>query len=258
MARARNIKPGFFANENLAECSPWARLCFIGLWTLADREGRLEDRPKRIKGELFRFDNVEIDPLLNELQRMGFISRYERHGVKVVQVVEFVKHQRPHYSEADSLLPGQFQELPPDDGGGIPDLLAHEGGATPENSGVGGSLRGGRNALNDECGMLNDEEDSGPTLRVVPPSPPPTFDGKNAKTLNGRHVVALSASFELPESWGFDAEALGFKPAEVLREAEKLRQWATVGKGAGTRRSVKGWRQTWSNWLDKAAEKAQR
>ena len=48
MARARNIKPGFFANENLAECDPLARLLFAGLWCLADREGRLEDRPKRI------------------------------------------------------------------------------------------------------------------------------------------------------------------------------------------------------------------
>jgi uncharacterized protein YdaU (DUF1376 family) len=101
-------------------------------------------------------------------------------------------------------------------------------------------------------------EVAGPSLRVVPPSPPPDFDGRNAETLNGKSVVPLSAGFELPEAWGFDAEALGFKPDEVLREAEKMRQWATVGKGAGTRRSVKGWRQTWSNWLGKAAERQQR
>ena len=49
MARARNIKPGFFKNEFLAEMPCEVRLLFIGLWTLADREGRLEDRPKRIK-----------------------------------------------------------------------------------------------------------------------------------------------------------------------------------------------------------------
>ena len=39
MSRSRNIKPGFFKNEHLAECQPLARLLFIGLWTLADREG---------------------------------------------------------------------------------------------------------------------------------------------------------------------------------------------------------------------------
>lgn len=104
MARARNIKPGFFENEDLAECSPWARLCFAGLWLLADREGRLEDRPKRIKGKLFPFDTVEVEPLLQELERHGFIVRYETDGVKAIQVSEFAKHQSPHYSEKASFI----------------------------------------------------------------------------------------------------------------------------------------------------------
>ena len=53
MARARNIKPGFFRNSDLVELPMDARLLFIGLWTLADRMGRLEDRPKQIKMEIF-------------------------------------------------------------------------------------------------------------------------------------------------------------------------------------------------------------
>ena len=95
MARARNIKPGFFNNEDLAECSLAARLCFAGLWTLADREGRLEDRPKRIKGELFRFDSLDVEPLLKELAHRGFILRYEVDGRGLIQVVAFHKHQNP-------------------------------------------------------------------------------------------------------------------------------------------------------------------
>lgn len=90
--------------------------------------------------------------------------------------------------------------------------------------------------------------------KAIAPQPPPPFDGKNAEILNGKHVVQLAASFELPEQWGIDAEALGWKPSEVLHQAERMRQWATEGKGKGTRRSVKGWRQTWSNWLEKAAK----
>jgi len=42
--RSRNIKPGFFKNEIIAEMPTETRLLFIGLWLLADREGRLEDR----------------------------------------------------------------------------------------------------------------------------------------------------------------------------------------------------------------------
>lgn len=105
MARARNIKPGFYKNEDLAECSVWARLMFPGLWMLADREGRIEDRPKRIKGELFPYDSVEVDPLLQELVNWGFINRYIADGKKVIAINNFLEHQYPHGKEADSELP---------------------------------------------------------------------------------------------------------------------------------------------------------
>lgn len=85
-----------------------------------------------------------------------------------------------------------------------------------------------------------------------PPSPPPAFDGTNAEALNGKSVVTLATAWELPMPWGEDAEALGFKTPEVLREAERFRQYWVSGKGMGKRRSVKGWRQSWSNWLGNA------
>lgn len=105
MARVRNLKPGFFSNENLAECTPWARLCFAGLWTIADREGRLEDRPKRIKGQLFPMDAIEVEPLLGELVQHGFIIRYAVNGTGFIQVIEFSKHQNPHHREPSSVIP---------------------------------------------------------------------------------------------------------------------------------------------------------
>lgn len=107
MARARNIKPGFFRNEDLAECSPWARLCFIGLWCLADREGRLEDRPRRIKGELFPLDTTDVEPLLVQLAERGFIVRYQAGAVRAIQIRNFAKHQSPHHREGPSLILAQ-------------------------------------------------------------------------------------------------------------------------------------------------------
>lgn len=112
MARARNIKPAFFQNELLVEMSFEYRLLFIGLWTLADREGRLEDRPKRIKMGLFPADNIDIDDGLNELQSHGFIHRYEVNGEKLVQIVNFTKHQNPHHTEKASELPDCNGEYP--------------------------------------------------------------------------------------------------------------------------------------------------
>lgn len=112
MARARNIKPGLYKNEDLAECSIWARFLFPGLWMLADREGRLEDRPKRIKGELLPYDAVEVDPLLDELVAFGFIVRYESGGNRYIQVLKFSEHQTPHVRESTSLIPAPPEFVP--------------------------------------------------------------------------------------------------------------------------------------------------
>ena len=106
--RARNIKPGFFENDFLAEVSPIGRLLFIGLWLMADREGRLVDNPRRIKGDVLRYDDLKTEDvcaLLDDLQERGFIIRYEVDGDKFIQVCNFSKHQNPHVKEAPSTIP---------------------------------------------------------------------------------------------------------------------------------------------------------
>lgn len=109
MARARNIKPGFFANEELAECSFEARLLFAGLWTLADRKGRLADRPKRIKAQLFPYDDVDAEKLIQELAARGFVRRYAVGDLKLIDIPSFERNQNPHHTEKQSTLPA-YQE----------------------------------------------------------------------------------------------------------------------------------------------------
>lgn len=100
MARARNIKPSFFTNEILGTLDPIIGMTFVGLWCLADKEGRLEDRPLRIKAELFPYrEGTDINGYLTVMEREGFIDRYEVDGVKYIQVVNFEKHQSPHHTE---------------------------------------------------------------------------------------------------------------------------------------------------------------
>jgi len=105
MARARNIKPGFFTNDELAEVDPLGRLLFAGLWTIADREGRLEDRPKQIKAKILPFDSCNVDELLSALDKHGFIQRYTVDGKAYIQIVKWHKHQNPHVKEAASTIP---------------------------------------------------------------------------------------------------------------------------------------------------------
>ena len=105
MARSRNIKPGFFKNEVLAELDPMVRLLCIGLWTLADREGRLEDRPARIKAEIFPYEKFNADEGLETLATARFILRYMVGGCKYIQIFNFLKHQSPHVNEQASTIP---------------------------------------------------------------------------------------------------------------------------------------------------------
>lgn len=106
MARARNIKPGIFTNEILGAADPLFTLAFQGLWLLADREGRLEDRPLRIKAEIFPYrEGLDINELLDWLQEQGFILRYEVAGKRYIEVINFTKHQNPHKNEKPSELP---------------------------------------------------------------------------------------------------------------------------------------------------------
>src|SRR5690606_4471799 len=103
MARARNIKPALFKNEVLGVADPLYTLLFEGLWLLADREGRLEDRPLRIKAEIFPYrDSVKIDDMLSWLDENGFIVHYQVGEGRFIEVLNFNKHQNPHKNEAPS------------------------------------------------------------------------------------------------------------------------------------------------------------
>lgn len=98
--RARNIRPGFYKNEDLADCSFAARILYTGLWCLADRNGYLKDRPKRIRAEVFPYETLDVEPLLAELISHGFIIRYEAEGNKYIYIPSFRNNQSPHKNES--------------------------------------------------------------------------------------------------------------------------------------------------------------
>lgn len=103
------MKPSFFQNEDLAACGPLAMLLFEGLWCHADRDGRLEDRPARLKIQVLPYFDADCNALLDALKNAGFIERYEVDGRKYIQVLNFVKHQNPHVKESASTIPAPGQ-----------------------------------------------------------------------------------------------------------------------------------------------------
>ena len=111
MARIRSIKPDFFLDPDLAELDHKARLAFIGLWCHADKSGRLEDEPKKLKVLIFPYELIDMDKTLAQLSIKPFVIRYQSNNRKYLQIVNFHKHQKPHHTERDSLIPAFDGEI---------------------------------------------------------------------------------------------------------------------------------------------------
>ena len=77
MGRKRFISPEYFEDEDLASLVPITRLLYIAMWTAADKEGRLGDRPVVLKNTLLMFDDVDPEELLSELHEHEYIKRYD-------------------------------------------------------------------------------------------------------------------------------------------------------------------------------------
>jgi hypothetical protein len=142
VARARNIKPGFFKNYELADLGPLAQLLFAGLWCLADKEGRLEDKPRLIKAEVFPYYDVDVNGELTKLARLGFVKRYSVKGVALISIDNFKKHQSPHHTEKASELAGEdeadlaepYPVRTPEINGEIPVNSQEQDGGNPPDS----------------------------------------------------------------------------------------------------------------------------
>lgn len=232
--RARNIKPGFFKNEYISELRFEVRVLFIGLWTLADREGRLEDRPKRIKIELFPGDNLDINSMLDELaQSEGeFIKRYEANGKRYIQILNFSRHQKPHKNEAESQIPA-----PPENSVTDCKTTSHQGSTdfAPRPEVLATLDRSNRaDSLNPDC--LNDDSliavssssDSG--VRGEPePEPIRTAAAAEVKTdpffgqTRGQRVVYLQERqrWDAKAPWQTDQQRLEFESWLKARYASK-------------------------------------
>ncbi|WP_426314547.1 hypothetical protein ACN9MF_28410 [Methylobacterium fujisawaense] len=96
MARIRTIKPEYWTSEQVMECSPLARLLFIGLWNFCDDAGRMAMSPKRIKAQVFPSDDItssDVLGLLQELSANELIRFYIVDGKEFLLVTGW-RHQR--------------------------------------------------------------------------------------------------------------------------------------------------------------------
>lgn len=225
MARARNIKPSLFKNEVLGVADPLLTILFESLWCLADKRGRLEDRPLRIKAETFPYrEGIDINGYLTELSRLEFIHRYVIDGLAIIQIVNFEKHQNPHHTEKESELAEYSTESTGCDLT-VKDTLKN--GITPADS-----------------------------LLLIPDSlntdsliPEVVADEKSA---NKQHGKSLPKDWVLPKTWGEWAlsERPEFTNDQVRKISEEFKDyWLSIANQAKAKRA--DWEATWRNWIRK-------
>lgn len=233
--RARNIKPSFFMNEELAELDAGCRLLFIGLWCLADREGLLKYRPKRIWAELFPYNQTFeplVAPWLHKLMALDFLGFwYDKHdNVVLIEILNFSKHQRPHQREkaselkplTDGLRLGVSKDSPrcPDTGYLIPDT----------------------GYLNTSCPEL--EESSTEPDATLSPKPNPLL----SIPLNKRNTF-FDIFQEDVDEWQDT-----FPGVDVIASLKKARQWSV--DNPNRRKTKSGIRRHLSTWLDREQNQA--
>jgi hypothetical protein len=220
MARARNIKPGFFTNDDLVDLPFEVRILFIGLWTIADKEGRLVDRPKKIKMEIFPADNVDCDNALSLLAGKGFVRRYQVGGVGYVQIINWAKHQSPHIKESPSVIPAENEVAPE-----IPVQAPVNAQPKPE-----------------RAGLIPD------SLNLIPDSlnPPPLEAIESAKPPRQKKASSLPEDFSPTET------GIAYAVTRRLSLETELASFRNWHQAKGT--TMKDWQAAWRTWCDKAVE----
>lgn len=229
MARIRTIKPDFFIDDKIGDLTVMARLLFVGLWCLADKAGRLEDNPKKIKVQILPYDNANTDLLLSEIGEKGLIVRYEVDGKNYIQISNFLKHQRPHHTEKDSDFPefnGELTVISRLLDGEVPDGMEWNGIEKGMENGMEGSPEG-KSPPAPITKKPRSLKTSGKSVKTPPrvPATPPQSDEDWLQSLK---------EVEAYRGLDLDAEVSKIKAWLVLRPNRKM-----------TRRFV-------LNWLNRA------
>jgi hypothetical protein len=162
MARIRTVKPELFRHEILFELERETglpiRLSFIGLFTVADRDGLFKWRPRSIGSEILPYDDIDFSRVLDALATRGFVQKYEVNGEEYGCICKFKDHQHINNKEADSILPKPST--------GAPSIVKFDASATreprvshaPEGEGKGKERKG------KEIEKINKKEKSEKTI----------------------------------------------------------------------------------------------
>ncbi|WP_313072731.1 DnaT-like ssDNA-binding domain-containing protein [Atlantibacter hermannii] len=262
MARIRTVKPEFWTDEKVVECSISARLLFIGLFNFADDKGCLERSPKRIKMQVFPADTIDCEPLIMELIAHGLLTEYSVNGSHYLQIPGFLKHQkinRPSNSNIP-LPPQPNEQKPPSDDNSLKneadehaDSVRTQEGFTEKSLNTHGGLTDGREGKGRERkGIKQEREDRAPEEIQDEENPEAEYEpplGKFTITAGWKPAPEFERRAAL---WGI---VLGEAPGYTPEELQQFRDYWSV---EGRVKHHQQWEQTFAQSLRSQREQAKR
>ena len=233
MARIRSVKPVYPQHRKVRAVSRDARLLNIHLWNLADDEGRLQNLPQWILGEVFPGDeDVTLAVLrgwLDELEQVGLLARYEVDGEHYIQIHDWKDHQRIEKPKASELPPPPppHLRLVPNESGNDPGRIQDD--SRPEGKGEEEERKGNSSARAEE---------------------PPDSHQEIVRALD---AVAFARGAPSPKVPAVLTACAEFAQHDLAAEVAKFAHYWT--EGPGERRALADVAWSWRGWLGKVREK---
>lgn len=98
MARKRMIDPNIWQSEDFSKLDFFSKLVFIGLFSLADDEGRGRANPTYLKSSIFPYDEVvrttDVEKSLSQISANMSIVFYEHNESKYYELLNWNKWQK--------------------------------------------------------------------------------------------------------------------------------------------------------------------
>lgn len=221
MARIRTIKPEFWTSEQVMNCSPMARLLFIGLWNFCDDGGNHVASAKTIKANVFPGDDImspSVQLLLDELSANGLIVYYSHENKDFLHVtgwhhqkIDKPTYKHPRFDPEKSTPPRRALAEP----------------SPPEGMGKGSGMEGKRNKPGEGSSIPSqDDAADGPAAVGDLPADPFAARRNEIAALMRKHGIAGHAGNPPVDRWAkagaTDAQILtAFDIAHRRREDQR-------------------------------------
>ncbi len=117
MARQRFIWPSIWKDPVFGRLTDAEQVLFIGLFSIADDEGRLLADPAYIRSELFPYREVSVKKVTALRDAVAAkcdnVHLYEVEGTTYIALLKWSEYQKPKYPKPSRIIPPTFPEGSP-------------------------------------------------------------------------------------------------------------------------------------------------